>query len=1027
MKDVYFGRLISAVLFLISALGMSPDQAQAQKFEFTTDKAIGEKVTIKIGGGGSAMVTGLKDVFLLEGDWAAHEYELTANTVKIEYQSSNDVPNVIDVANNRITDLSFKFWGMACPNIYCDRNKIPAAKMDAFIKGLPYKSGTKLFVIADYEGANEQNVCLKSTIDAVQDRGYNILKRTSATDESGTTYAGSEAATSGEYVKITTRSDPEGLVSFRLMGDGAPDQIKPGTKVDVFLDATSYETMKPYALKSLKAGDKVLETTEVYGTVKGSFIAEGDTEIVATYYKPKSKITVSVTPPDAGRLKVEVDGVEATGDALLQIEKGKSIRLTCLPNEGYSIDKLLVDGRDTYTSDSYPTSDFSMEGKDMKCELSLLAPVTIKVEVPENVESWSVSAYDKDAYGYKVADKSILDKLKANTKILFNFTVKEGYKIDKVVAANGTTEEEIVYSKSSWDPNDSGYKLVAKENVTIKVLVSEIKYYGITIDTPEGSPKIAVYENSSTGYYWQSKEITDLSRIQGGTKVRIEVPAATEAGMIDTYTIDNKPLSSFSQLYDNGVQKYCVEYDVNAPVVVKATFVLPNKIQVTQKTGNDNNCATITIYDKVNKTNLKNLVRPNGEVEIQVEPYYDYKVLRISALNKEGKEVILPIKEGRRTNDYGYEESYSYADYKVTEADNQIYVYVFSKDVAMHSIRVEGIDAEAAAAGAKVEISTEPFEEAKYPKGVSVKAFVTCPEGYTFSSLTANEGIELIPMEKSPLEFALVVKSDVVLTATFVKEVKKYTVTVADIEAGAKAAGCAVALTPESDADGKYAEGTVVTATITPATGYKFVELKATAGATLTKKSDLVYTFEVHGDVVLTATFAKEIKKYTVTIADIEAGAKAAGCAVALTPESDADGKYAEGTHMTITVTMGKGYLLDGVVVSDGSNLTERTEKVFTFDLKGDVTITATFKKDTAVESLEASSVVLYPNPAADYVNLDGAEAFALVQLFALDGVEVKRTTTDATGRAQLSLEGVVAGEYLVKSGSVVYRLLVQK
>ena len=83
--------------------------------------------------------------------------------------------------------------------------------------------------------------------------------------------------------------------------------------------------------------------------------------------------------------------------------------------------------------------------------------------------------------------------------------------------------------------------------------------------------------------------------------------------------------------------------------------------------------------------------------------------------------------------------------------------------------------------------------------------------------------------------------------------------------------------------------------------------------------------------------------------------------------------------------------------------------------------------KDTAIEEVSASEVVLYPNPAVDVATLSGIEAGAMVQLFSLDGAEVLRTMANEAGVARLDLTGVAAGKYLVKSGETMVALLVTK
>ena len=129
--------------------------------------------------------------------------------------------------------------------------------------------------------------------------------------------------------------------------------------------------------------------------------------------------------------------------------------------------------------------------------------------------------------------------------------------------------------------------------------------------------------------------------------------------------------------------------------------------------------------------------------------------------------------------------------------------------------------------------------------------------------------------------------------------------------------------------------------------------------------------------------------------------------------------KVRYGTELMVEVTPNASYKLSKLT-ANGTDITA-TKK---FVVKGATTVEATFVKDTAIEEVSASEVVLYPNPAVDVATLSGIEAGAMVQLFSLDGAEVLRTMANEAGVARLDLTGLAAGKYLVNSGETMVGLL---
>ena len=202
--------------------------------------------------------------------------------------------------------------------------------------------------------------------------------------------------------------------------------------------------------------------------------------------------------------------------------------------------------------------------------------------------------------------------------------------------------------------------------------------------------------------------------------------------------------------------------------------------------------------------------------------------------------------------------------------------------------------------------------------------------------------------------------------------------------------------------------GTKLQVEATPAEGYHLVKILA-GGENITESKSFVVTRNAE----ISAQF--EANTYAVTAKAAQNGK------ITIKGHSDL-GKVPYGTELMVEVTPNAGYKLSKLT-ANGVDITA-TKK---FVVKGATTVEATFVKDTAIEEVSTSEVVLYPNPAVDVATLSGIEAGAMVQLFSLDGAEVLRTMANEAGVARLDLTGVAAGKYLVKSGETMVALLVTK
>ncbi|WP_262510159.1 T9SS type A sorting domain-containing protein [Porphyromonas crevioricanis] len=68
----------------------------------------------------------------------------------------------------------------------------------------------------------------------------------------------------------------------------------------------------------------------------------------------------------------------------------------------------------------------------------------------------------------------------------------------------------------------------------------------------------------------------------------------------------------------------------------------------------------------------------------------------------------------------------------------------------------------------------------------------------------------------------------------------------------------------------------------------------------------------------------------------------------------------------------------------------------------------------------------LFPNPAREFVYIEGLMPEEEVTLFSSDGVRIWSAKASETGQLKLSLESLAAGTYIIRAGKQSARLLVK-
>ena len=116
----------------------------------------------------------------------------------------------------------------------------------------------------------------------------------------------------------------------------------------------------------------------------------------------------------------------------------------------------------------------------------------------------------------------------------------------------------------------------------------------------------------------------------------------------------------------------------------------------------------------------------------------------------------------------------------------------------------------------------------------------------------------------------------------------------------------------------------------------------------------------------------------------------------------------------------------DGVV---GSHTVQMGEDYYTkqFVMSGDKPATEVkIMKTLAVEEVDVADLRVYPNPATDYVQVEGAKAGASIALYSLEGIRLLAAEANEAGAVELDLTTLPAGNYVVKAGGKHLKLSVK-
>ena len=82
--------------------------------------------------------------------------------------------------------------------------------------------------------------------------------------------------------------------------------------------------------------------------------------------------------------------------------------------------------------------------------------------------------------------------------------------------------------------------------------------------------------------------------------------------------------------------------------------------------------------------------------------------------------------------------------------------------------------------------------------------------------------------------------------------------------------------------------------------------------------------------------------------------------------------------------------------------------------------------KTLAVEEVDVADLRIYPNPATDYVQVEGAKAGVAIALYSLEGIRLLAAEANEAGAVELDITTLPAGNYVVKAGGKHLKLSVK-
>ena len=168
------------------------------------------------------------------------------------------------------------------------------------------------------------------------------------------------------------------------------------------------------------------------------------------------------------------------------------------------------------------------------------------------------------------------------------------------------------------------------------------------------------------------------------------------------------------------------------------------------------------------------------------------------------------------------------------------------------------------------------------------------------------------------------------------------------------------------------------------------------------------------GDTKIKAIFTQKI--FAVTLTSNEHGE------ITIAEPVDLDA-VPYGTTLTVKATGKNAQCVLTELMANGKDILATKS----FVVKGVTVVKATFVDHTGVETTVTQQIQLYPNPATDYVIVEGVAPASEVTLHSMTGERLYAGRADSRGTLQIDLTPYADGVYLVCVAGETYRVVVRR
>ena len=703
-------------------------------------------------------------------------------------------------------------------------------------------------------------------------------------------------------------------------------------------------------------------------------ITAGGTDITATKkVVVKDNITITATFAKkvfAVSLTKEGEGsISAMGASNLNsVAYGTELTIVATPAKGYELTALTANGTDILATKKIVVTD-NMAVKATFAKKSFAVSLTKEGE--GTITATGASSLNAVAYG---------------TELTISATPAEGYELT-ALTANGT---DILATK----------KVVVEGNLTVKATFAK-KSFAVTFDK-EGEGTISATGASSLNAVAYGTELTinatpaegyELTALTAnGTDILATKKVVVTENMTIKATFTKKSFAVSLTKEGEGTISATGATSLNAVAYgTELTIVAtPAKgYELTALTANGTDIlATKKIVVKDNLTIKATFAKKNFTVTFDKVGEGTITATGATSLNAVAYGTELTIVA---TPAKGYELTALTANgtdilatKKVVVTDNMTVKATFTKKSFAVSLTKEG-------EGTITATGASDLNSVAY--GTELTIVATPAKGYELVSITAG-GADITATKK------VVVKDNLTVKATFAKKVFAVSLT--------KEGEGTITATGVSDLN-SVAYGTELTIVATPAEGYELTALTANGTDILATKKIVV-----EGNLTVKATFTK--KTFAVTLTSNEHGE--------ITIVEPVDLKAVPyGTTLTVKATGKNAQCVLTELTANGEDILATQSFVVT-----DVTeVKATFVDHTGVERTVKQQTQLYPNPATDYVIVEGVAPASEVTLHSMTGERLYAGRADSRGSLQIDLTPYADGVYLVCVAGETYRVVVRK